>query len=134
VRRVADLCPSHLFQVVLADFINEGHFARHIRRTRLLYAERRTALVTALRREFGPSFEIAGAEAGMHLTVMLPPGSNDCEIAERGVRKGLWLLPLSTTYASSRARQGLILGFAGTEAKDMPRAVGLLAGIIPKTR
>src|SRR5260370_19960817 len=39
VRRVTDLCPPHLYQSVLADFIREGHFARHVRRTRLLYAE-----------------------------------------------------------------------------------------------
>ena len=53
VRQANDLCPSHLYQAALADFISGGHFARHIRKTRQLYAERRNALAQALRKEFG---------------------------------------------------------------------------------
>lgn len=130
VRKVTDLSPPHLFQTVLADFIGEGHFARHIRRTRLVYAERREALVSALRRQFGASLEIAGGEAGMHLTMMLPAGSNDAEIARRAAKKGLWLWPLSPTYTGPGARQGLILGFGSTPAKEMPEAVRHLARVI----
>ncbi len=44
VRQTNDLCPSHLYQAALADFISGGHFARHVRKTRLLYAARRNAL------------------------------------------------------------------------------------------
>src|ERR1700733_4842798 len=72
VRQSNDLSPSHLYQAALADFISAGHFTRHVRKTRELYAERRNALAEALRTEFGPEIdgsrmEILGAEAGMHL-------------------------------------------------------------------
>ena len=83
VRQANDLCPSHLYQAALADFISGGHFTRHIRKTRQLYAERRNALTQALRKEFGSEIEILGAEAGMHLVVTLPPGLSDQKISAR---------------------------------------------------
>jgi GntR family transcriptional regulator/MocR family aminotransferase len=119
VRQANDLCPSHLYQAALADFISGGHFARHIRKTRQLYAERRNALAQALRREFGSEIEILGAEAGMHLVVTLPPGLSDRKISAHAAQEGLWLWPLSAAYAGTNARQGFILGFGGTKADEM---------------
>jgi GntR family transcriptional regulator/MocR family aminotransferase len=119
VRAANDLCPSHLYQAALADFISEGHFARHVRKTRQLYAERRTALAQALRKEFGAEVEILGAEAGMHLVVTLPPGLSDRKISTCAAQEGLWLWPLSAAYAGTHVRQGFILGFGGTKAEEM---------------
>src|SRR6267378_4303143 len=53
MRQSMDLCPSHIPQAVMLEFIREGHFARHIRRMRPIYAERREVLVTELARAFG---------------------------------------------------------------------------------
>ncbi len=119
VRRANDLCPSHLYQAALTDFISGGHFAKHIRRTRQLYAERRNALAQALRKEFGAEIEILGAEAGMHLVVTLPPGLSDQKISARAAQERLWLWPLSSAYAGTNVRQGFILGFGGTKANEM---------------
>ena len=128
VRRASDLFPSHLYQAALADFIGGGHFTRHVRKTRQLYAERRTALAQALRLEFKSEMErsemeILGAEAGMHLVVTLPPHLSDHEISLRAAQDGLWLWPLSSSYASPNVRQGFILGFGGTKADEMPHQV-----------
>src|SRR5262249_26633042 len=71
VRHAMDVSPPHLYQAVLTDFINEGHLSRHIRRTRLVYAERRNALVEAIQKEFGSDMEIAGSQAGMHLVATI---------------------------------------------------------------
>jgi GntR family transcriptional regulator/MocR family aminotransferase len=119
VRQANDLCPSHLYQAALTDFISAGHFTRHIRKTRLLYAERRNALAQALRNEFGSEIEILGAEAGMHLVVTLPPGMSDRKISARAAQDQLWLWPLSAAYAGPNVRQGFILGFGGTKADEM---------------
>jgi GntR family transcriptional regulator/MocR family aminotransferase len=119
VRQANDLCPSPLYQAAMADFIGAGHFTRHIRRTRQLYAERRNALTLALRNEFGSEIEIPGADAGMHLVITLPAGMSDREISARGAQEGLWLWPLSSAYIGANARQGFILGFGGTKAEDM---------------
>jgi GntR family transcriptional regulator/MocR family aminotransferase len=123
VRQTNDLCPSHLYQAALADFISGGHFTRHIRKTRQLYADRRNALTQALRKEFGSEIEILGAEAGMHLVVTLPPGMSDQKISARAAEESLWLWPLSLAYAGPDVRQGFILGFGGTKAEEMPHQV-----------
>ncbi len=124
VRQANDMCPSHLYQAALTDFISAGHFTRHIRKTRQLYAERRNALTQALRKEFGSEIargeiEILGAEAGMHLVITLPPGLSDQKVSVRAAREGLWLWPLSAAYVGGHARQGFILGFGGTKADEM---------------
>lgn len=129
VRNAMDVCPPHLFQAVLNDFINEGHFARHIRRTRLLYSERRDVLVESVKSEFGAKVEILGAEAGMHLVMTLPKGLRDRPVSERGARQGLWLWPLSGCYLE-KAQQGLILGFGSTTPKEIPKAVGHLRTVM----
>lgn len=134
VRHTIDVAQSDLHQIVLTEFINEGHFARHIRRTRLLYGERRTALETSLRREFGDELEIVGDQSGMHLTVALPEGFNDIEIATRAAARGLWLWPLSPCYLGTPARHGLLLGFSGIPQREIPRAVKLLREVVPGHR
>ena len=87
MRRVMDLGPPSFFQEVLADFISEGHFSRHIRRMRVLYRERRSALVESIREQLGSMVEVLGSEAGMNLAVTLPSGSRDLEISERAARQ-----------------------------------------------
>lgn len=122
VRFSMDIFPPYLFQEVLTDFMRAGHFGRHIRRMRALYKSRRTALVDCLRKEFGDLLEIHGSEAGMHLTVTLPPGFNDVDIATRAAQERLWLWPLSLCY-SGPPRQGFLLGYANTPVEQMAAAV-----------
>lgn len=130
VRQAMDVYPSHLYQEVLRDFISEGHLARHIRRTRLLYAERRNALVEAIQTDFGTRVEILGAEAGMHLVAALPKGLSDRRISASAARQGLWLWPLSSCYLEKAVREGFILGFGSTTPKQIRKAVHRLRGII----
>lgn len=130
VRRVMDIFPPHLYQAALADFINEGHFSRHIRKTRLLYSERRSALVEAIGGEFGSISEVVGGEAGMHLVLKLPDWLRDVEISRRAADQQLWLWPLSPSYLGKVSQQGFILGFAGTPAAEMSRAVARLRTIV----
>lgn len=130
IRRAMDLGPPIFFQDVLSDFIDEGHFARHIRRMRVLYRERRSALVDSISRELGSMVEVLGDEAGMHLAVTLPHGSRDVEIAERAARQKLWMWPLSRSYLCEEARPGLILGFGSTAVDEIPRAVRKLRDLL----
>jgi GntR family transcriptional regulator / MocR family aminotransferase len=130
VRNAMDIGPPHFHQAVLTDFMNEGHFARHVRRMRLLYSQRRTALVDSLRKEFGPTLEVLGAEAGMHLVVTLPKGFRDSEIARKAAREKLWVWPLSPAYLGDRARQVLILGFGSTPEVETPNAVHRLRNVL----
>lgn len=130
VRHAMDVYPPHLYQAVLTDFIREGHFARHIRRTRLVYGERRNVLVEAIRDEFGSQFQIIGTDAGMHLAAILPRPLHDREISERAGREKLWLWPLSPCYLDRNRRHGFILGFGSTSASEIPKRVRQLRKIL----
>ena len=66
-RTTIDLHPPTLGQVILTDFLDEGHFGRHIRRMRELYAERQAALVSAAAQELKGLLEVHANEAGMYL-------------------------------------------------------------------
>ena len=130
VRRAIDIGPPNFYQDVVADFMSEGHFARHIRRMRVLYHERRNALVESLREEMGSTVEVLGGATGMHLALMLPEGSIDMEISEQAARQKLWLWPLSTSYAGEKSRPGLILGFGNTAGEEVPAAVCKLRNLL----
>jgi GntR family transcriptional regulator / MocR family aminotransferase len=129
IRRTMDIGPPTFYQEVLAEFIGEGHFARHIRRMRGLYRERRSILVDSLRKEIGPSVEILGGEAGMHLAMTLPHGDSDLAVSERAARQKLWIWPLSPSYLN-KPRQGFVLGYGGTSAAEIPRAVRKLRDVL----
>jgi GntR family transcriptional regulator/MocR family aminotransferase len=130
VRLSMDLGPPDMYQAVLTDFISEGHFARHIRRMRLLYAERRSALVASLHKELGPRFEVLGGQAGMHFAVTLPPGFHDQEITVKAARQNLCVWPLSPAYLGNKPRQGLLLGFGNTAVEDIPANVRKLRDVL----
>jgi GntR family transcriptional regulator/MocR family aminotransferase len=129
VRLAMDIGPPTFFQSVLADFISEGHFSRHIRRMRLLYKERRSVLIDCIREEFGFAADVTGGEAGMHLSITLK-GIRDSEIAERASRQNLWLVPLSTSYLGEPSRHGFILGFGSTAVEEIPNAVRKLRTLL----
>jgi GntR family transcriptional regulator/MocR family aminotransferase len=130
IRRTMDLGPPGFHQEVLADFIAEGHFARHIRRMRVLYGDRRSALVDSISEELGPMVEVVGDEAGMHLAVTLRNRIRDVEIAERAARQNLWIWPLSPCYVGKESRQGFILGFGSTTVTEIPNAVRKLSNLL----
>jgi GntR family transcriptional regulator/MocR family aminotransferase len=129
MRQSMDLCPSHIPQAVMLEFIREGHFARHIRRMRPIYAERREVLVTELARVFGEEAAIIGDEAGMHLALLLPKLRNDQKVAARAAKESLWLSPLSASYVGKSPRHGFVLGFGNTRANQIPAAVLQLKGL-----
>jgi GntR family transcriptional regulator/MocR family aminotransferase len=108
-----------LYQAVLTDFISEGHFARHIRRMRMLYMERRKALVDAIGVQMGDMIEVRGDEAGMHLVAMLPPGVSDVAVSRKAAQSGISATPLSTCYSKPPARGGLILGYGGANPRQI---------------
>jgi GntR family transcriptional regulator/MocR family aminotransferase len=117
-RDAADIFSSTLYQAVLTDFIREGHFARHIRRMRMLYMDRRRALVNAISIQMGDMLEIVGAEAGMHLVTLLPRG-NDVAVSREAAQRGISAIPLSSCYLTPPTRGGLILGYGGANSHQI---------------
>ena len=133
-RDAADIFSSTLYQAVMTDFIREGHFARHIRRMRVLYKERRSALVKAIQLQMSDVLEVVGAEAGMHLVALLPPGTNDLVVASKAVEKAISAAPLSSCYSKAPARGGLILGYGGASVHQIHEGVRKLRLCMPGPR
>lgn len=118
-------------QAVLADFIEEGHYATHLRRMRQRYAQRQGLLREAIAKRFGQDWPTSTQEAGLHLVMHLPPGADDLGISMAARTQGLSARPLSRYYSDEqRARQGLLLGYACVPEDDIGPAFHKLAEVI----
>jgi GntR family transcriptional regulator/MocR family aminotransferase len=126
-RALADRHPPSVPQAALADFIEGGHFARHIRRTRALYAERQAALVRAARRALDGVLTVPPAESGMHLVGWLPEGADDRRAAEAAQRHGIEAPPLAAYRVRRQGRAGLVLGYAAFSPRELEDGVERLA-------
>lgn len=75
-------------QRTLADFIQRGYYTAHLRRMRARYAAREVALRAALKKAFGPSVELSGGEAGLHLVMWFPDGIRDTDVEKSAEELG----------------------------------------------
>lgn len=122
-------------QRALAAFIDEGHFTRHLRRMRVLYAERQQALREALAHHWRWPGTVLGGDCGMHLVVSLPDGLPDVDLARATAQRGLGPRALSAYGTGGPAGfNGLVMGYAHVPADqvaDHVRALVSAAGDIP---
>ncbi len=116
VRRLIDIHSPMLEQAVLADFITDGHYARHLRRMRTLYAERRSALLEVTRRL---PLEIHSPEAGIHCVGWLPDGMEVQSLTGKAATYDLDLTPISNFSVEPLARNGLLLGYGGYSVQEI---------------
>lgn len=126
-RAAADRHSPVVDQAVLADFLVEGHFARHVRRMRRLYAERQDALIEAIRDRLGGRLEASRRPAGMHLVAWAKPGDDDLRLSEQAFGAGVEAVPLSRYAMRPSARGGLLLGWAGYSPPALREGVERLA-------
>jgi GntR family transcriptional regulator/MocR family aminotransferase len=124
---------SLFLQPMLAEFMTNGDFARHIRRTRRIYSKRMQAMV-ALAPKLEGLLHLNPASAGMHLVADLSPQlrrrMNDRDAAARADAAGVTAAALSQLYAGRPTRQGLLLGFAAFGEDASARAIDRLAGAL----
>ncbi|WP_207887640.1 PLP-dependent aminotransferase family protein [Pseudomonas sp. 30_B] len=115
---------NSLGQAVLADFISEGHFDRHVRRMRKLYASRAEAFADAAERHWRGLIRVPEIRAGLDIAVEL---ELDDEAAAHGriAAAGIDLLPLARYCAVPRA-PGLVMGFAPYDEASIQAAAEAL--------
>lgn len=108
-----------LIQNAIAQFIEEGYYAAHIRRMRLLYAKRRSFLCDLISEYLGADLlSQFSNNAGLHIVLNLPDGTNDVAICQDANAEGILVRPLSRYYMQTNDRKGLLIGFASaTEAQ-----------------
>jgi GntR family transcriptional regulator/MocR family aminotransferase len=129
LRQTLDICPADLAQAVTAEFIREGHFARHIRRMRLVYAERRRELVSVLHQEFGDRVAISGEAAGMHIAVLVDGVRDDQSISIKAAKHSLWVSALSQLHIGKVPRHGFVLGYGNTRPAQIAPAIRQLKAL-----
>lgn len=129
-REAFDLFSPTLYQLALAEFLREGHLARHLRRMRGVYLERRDALLSGLVRHCGDRVTLHNADAGLHVAVLLAAGLDDGEVVRRMAERGLTATALSTCYVGTARRSGLLLGFAGSTERRLLEATRVLGEVL----
>lgn len=126
-RWLVDRHSPPLEQAVLADFIDEGHFVRHVRRMRTLYAERQAALVEAAATDLAGILEIPPADAGLHLIGGLCEGVSEAALLRATASAGIELTPTSSFGRHAIGRPSVILGYAPFSPREIRRATKALA-------
>jgi GntR family transcriptional regulator/MocR family aminotransferase len=133
-REAFDLFSPTLYQAALAEFLREGHFARHLRRMRGIYRERRDALLTGLARHCGDRLTVVNAEAGLHIAALLNVDLSDEEVVRRMGARGLTATALSACYAGPARRSGLLLGFGGSTPRRLLEATRVLGEVLHQAK
>ena len=127
VRRLIDIHSPMLDQAVLADFLMEGHFTRHLRRMRTLYAERRNALLEAA---CELPLQIDSPQAGIHCVGWLPEGKDDQMLAKKAADYDLNLTPISNFSIEPLARKGFLLGYGGYTVHEIKSGIRRLEKLL----
>ena len=120
---------STVDQMVLTDFINEGHFARHLRRMRKVHEHRRTTLVEGIKEQFADHLKIVGCDAGLHCAARLLKSKDDREVSARLEETGVTAPAISDFLLSGAGSpprsevSGLVFGFACSKPNQIRSAI-----------
>lgn len=113
---------QYVVQSALAEFIVEGHFARHVARMRTCYRQRQAALREALAPAVAQGLVLSQGQAGMHLVARLDSHAMESQLVEAARAQGIVLSPLSRYYLQGPGQPGLVLGYAGADEVEIDRA------------
>lgn len=119
-----------VLQATLNDFVREGHFARHLKQMRSLYARRQAHFIALCHEHLSDWLSVPAGDAGMHLvgTLLVPVG--DRVVADAALDEGVAVQCLSQSHHFGQAVQGLLLGYAALDDRQAVRAVlGLKAAL-----
>ena len=115
-------CPV-FHQAVIADFIEQGYFVRHLKKMRALYAERRQLLVDAMHDVFGDGAKAISPPAGLHLVMQFQGyRAPSIKVAALAQADGFGLQPLSLWHMEPPSIDGLLLGFTNLASRHMAQS------------
>jgi len=129
-RALSDLHSPVINQAILAEFIAEGHLARHVRRMRGFYEERQEILITEVKKKLGGLLDISKMEAGMHLIGWLPKDVDDKTVSQKAAEVNLQITPVSAYRNRESMHNGLMFGYTGFDEKQIKEGVKKLARVL----
>jgi len=122
-------------QLVVTEFITEGHFERHLRRMRALYAARQAALLTHAQDQLSEWLDVSPSAAGLHLIGWIRDRSSSAtRIIERAAGVGVELRALSHYTQRVPKRDAILLGYAAFTPVAMQAAARRLRGALAGRR
>ncbi|MEM7479463.1 MAG: PLP-dependent aminotransferase family protein, partial [Planctomycetota bacterium] len=129
--RLSSRPASQMDQLVLTEFIREGHFGRHLRRMRKIHSERRKAFVEAVESDLSEHLKIIGSMAGLHCTALLRQRRSDKHLVKNLAEHGIITRALSTFYTAATDKldhlNGLVMGFASATPSQIRKSLKLAA-------
>jgi GntR family transcriptional regulator/MocR family aminotransferase len=129
-KQLADWNAPLVTQETLAAFVAEGHLARHVRKMRRIYSERRDILESALKRFCGGKLGIVGIGAGMHLAARIDDRVPVATLVERAQTEGIALSSVRKFAAAGGKANGLMLGYGAIESEHIGEAVRRLSRVL----
>jgi GntR family transcriptional regulator/MocR family aminotransferase len=132
VKAVLDAgCPTWS-QLALADFIRDGHFERHLRRSRASNAARRQALLDAIEQHIGKRGQVVSSGAGLHILLWLPsvPFKQTAELCGKAAKVGVGVYSVGPCFCTAPKSVGLLLGYASLTERQITEGIRRLASII----
>ncbi|WP_417727801.1 PLP-dependent aminotransferase family protein [Roseovarius sp.] len=120
--------PPTATQAIVADFMDEGHFATHIRLMRRLYKARYEALMEASKM-LPQSVAVQETTSGFHTPAYLDPGIDAQKVVAQAAERGVVLAPISKYCLSPIDRSGLVLGFGSAPPEDIRRGMEILRSL-----
>jgi GntR family transcriptional regulator / MocR family aminotransferase len=133
-RRFSDRHSPGIEQAVLADFIEQGFFARHLRRMRSLYEERQALFIGEANRVVGDELLIEPSPAGMHLVGYFRSRLDDIKVVAAAADLGLGASALSTFSVLKPKPSGLVLGYAQADERETRNGMLALAQAVRAVR
>ncbi|MEM7117891.1 MAG: PLP-dependent aminotransferase family protein [Chloroflexota bacterium] len=130
LRTTIDVRTPIISQAVLAAFLSEGHFMRHLRRMRKLYQTRRDCLITELQRQLGDIIGLGPTDCGMHFTLFLPDDLPQDKINSGLLQQGWFAEFLSHAYLAGPQRNGIGLGYTSLNPEQIRHRTHVLAQAI----
>jgi GntR family transcriptional regulator/MocR family aminotransferase len=122
-KNATDWHSSMLVQAAVAGFIRDGHLARHIRRVRRIYRDRRDHLITLLERRLGDVLAVVPSFYGMHVAAVARDGI-DCEAASESLAaRGIMIHSLARYFLGPAYRSGFIIGYGNADLGDLDAAI-----------
>lgn len=126
----ADCHGDVLVQDTLAVFIGEGYLVRHVRHMRKVYAERRTALLDAIKRHAVDVLQPWPSDAGLHIAARLNVPADASELHARAATIGINFDTLKGYALEERSRRGIAFGLGLIDGAKIDEAIGKLTGLL----
>lgn len=137
LKRLSDRHAPALEQHALTALIVDGTYERHVRRMRRKNAERRAALLSALRRHMPGKVTPVGTDAGLHIVAWLDtiPSSHEADFIAVALRAGIGIYPIGPLYeptiqGTRPACAGLVIGYSALSVDEIDRGVEVLARVV----